>query len=287
MTLHFLVVEGNTTPARAAYKDGFGQMPSESYAATVATIAGDVRCDIAFPADEGANLPDAVGIGDYDGVFVTGSALNIWKMEAASLRQIDLMRAIYSAGVPAFGSCWGLQLGTVAAGGDVGPNALGRELGFARDIALTDKGRTHPLLAGRPAAFTAPAIHLDIVVTPPADAIVLAGNALTPVQAAEIRSGQGTFWGVQYHPEFSLKELGSIIHRNPAGLAREGFGRDAADLAAYADDLLLLHDDPSRGDLAWRFGIDAQVLDADLRTVEIANFIAHKVRPEKSRRGRA
>lgn len=287
MTLHFLVVEGNTAPARAAYKAGLGQAPSESYAATVAAIAGDARCDIAFPADEGANLPDAAGIGDYDGVFVTGSALNIWQMESASLRQIDLMRTVYRSGVPSFGSCWGLQLGTVAAGGDVGPNAKGREMGFARDICVTDAGRSHPLLAGRPGAFTAPAIHLDVVVTPPADTVILASNALTPVQAAEIRSGGGTFWGVQYHPEFSLEELGSIIARQAGRLAEEGFGRCPQDLSSYADDLLALHADPGRADLAWRLGIDGQVLEPALRTLEIANFIARLVRPHASRRGRA
>ena len=36
-------------------------MPSESYAAVLQDIEPDAVCDLAFPADEGANLPDAVG----------------------------------------------------------------------------------------------------------------------------------------------------------------------------------------------------------------------------------
>ena len=34
---------------------------------------------------------------------------------------------------------------------------------------------------------------------------VLARNVDTPVEAAEIRHGNGVFWGVQYHPEFKSR----------------------------------------------------------------------------------
>jgi GMP synthase (glutamine-hydrolysing) len=40
-------------------------------------------------------------------------------------------------------------------------------------------------------------------------------------------------------------------------------------------------------DLAWRFGLDKQVLDTDKRLTEIRNFITSRVKPMKSARGRA
>ena len=40
-------------------------------------------------------------------------------------------------------------------------------------------------------------------------------------------------------------------------------------------------------DLAWRFGLDRQVLDTDTRLTEIRNFINLRVKPAKSARGRA
>ena len=79
------------------------------------------------------------------------------------------MRAVYASGTPAFGSCWGIQIGAVAAGGDVQRNPKGREIGFARRIVPTRgrRGRTRCSPAG-PAAYDAPAIHLDTVAAAPA-----------------------------------------------------------------------------------------------------------------------
>jgi GMP synthase (glutamine-hydrolysing) len=135
--------------------------------------------------------------------------------------------------------------------------------------------------------FDAPAVHLDIVGTLPADCTVLASNDLTPVQAAEIRHDGGVFWGVQYHPEFSLAELASILGNLGTIMHEEGFFRTEEEHARYVSDLYALHEDRGRMDLAWRFGLDRQVLDTDTRLTEIRNFINLRVKPAKSARGRA
>jgi GMP synthase (glutamine-hydrolysing) len=287
MGLRFLVVEGNTRGARQAHKEAYGLTLSESYAEVIQGIAQDAVCDIAFPTDEGANLPDAAGLESYDGIVLTGSHLNIYDRTPEILRQIDLMRATFASRTPSFGSCWGLQVAAVAADGDVQKNPLGREVGIARKIAATEAGKGHPLLDGRPAAYDAPAIHLDMVTAVPEGCTVLASNALSPVQAAEIHRDGGTFWGVQYHPEFSLGELAAILSRRTDILVREGFCRTPEEALAYAEDLAALGKDPARFDLAWRHGIDAEVLEPVRRTREIRNFIEHRVRTEKSARGRA
>lgn len=287
MGLRFLVIEGNTRDARLAHKAAFGLMSSESYAAVLQALAPDSICDLAFPADEGANLPDPAGLSSYDGVFLTGSALNLYDGTPPVTRQVDLMRAVYASGTPSFGSCWGIQVGAAAAGGEVRRNPKGREIGFARRIVVTEAGRGHPMLQGRPAAYDAPAIHLDIIATPPSECTVLAANGMSEIQAAEIRAGGGVFWGVQYHPEFSLEELAVILERRLEILVGEGFCDTMEDAASYVADLVALHADPARPDLAWRHGLDAEVLDPLRRTREIRNFIEHRVRPGKSARGRA
>ena len=78
MGLRFLVVEGNTRGARLAHREAYGLTPSESYAEVIQAIERDAVCDIALPADEGANLPDAAGLESYDGIVLTGSHLNIY-----------------------------------------------------------------------------------------------------------------------------------------------------------------------------------------------------------------
>ena len=287
MALRFLVVEGNQREARLAHRAAYGLMPSESYAALLHEIEPGSACDLAFPADEGAKLPGPEGLESYDGVVLTGSALNVYDATPAVTRQIDVMRAVYASGTPAFRSCWGVQIGPAAAGGDVRQNPSGLEIGFARRLVPTDAGRGHPMLAGRPAAYEAPAIHGATITAAPDDCTVLASNAMSEIQAAEIRCEGGTFWGVQYHPEFSLAELAVILERRAEILVAEGFCETLEDAASYVADLRALHAEPRRRDLAWRHGLDAEVLDPERRTREIRNFLARRVKPLKSARGRA
>ena len=221
--LHFLILEGNTAEGRKRYAASSGAEPSAIYAGVMQNLAPSCICDIAYPADADTNLPNSAGLADYDGVIITGSALNIEKREPESLRQIELARAVFAAGVPFFGSCWGLQVATVAAGGDVRRNPAGREVGIARAIRVSASGATHPLLEGRTPLYEALATHEDYVATPAPGMAILAGNAHTPVQAAEIRHDGGTFWGVQYHPEFTLGELAGILERLTPKMLDEGF----------------------------------------------------------------
>lgn len=285
--LRILVVDGNTRDQRESHRLGYGTTPSEAYAEVLRGISPGLVTDICLPADGGANLPDGAGLASYDGIFLTGSALHIYRLEPAVTRQIDLMRAIYASGTPCFGSCWGIQIGAVAAGGSVLANPNGREVGFARRITVSEAGRSHPLLAGRPPCFDAPAIHLDSIVRPPVDATILASNAMSPVQAAEFRQDGGSFWGVQYHPEFPLAQVASILSRMVPILIEEGFRRDEAAAQGWLDELRALDAAPARQDLAWAHGLDAEVLDPHRRVTELRNFIEARVKPQVSLRGRA
>ncbi|MGJ4915460.1 type 1 glutamine amidotransferase [Bradyrhizobium sp. HKCCYLRH2060] len=269
--LRLLVLEGNSLDGRRRWAEIAGATPSESYADVLRALAPEAAIDIATPADADARLPQPIEA--YQGIVITGSALNIYQREPESLRQIELVRTVFARGVPMFGSCWGLQLASVAAGGEVSLNPAGREVGFARKIALTEAGRDHPMHAARGAVFDAPAIHSDIVTRLPPDATVTARNAMSEVQAAEIRSGRGRFWGVQYHPEFSLQDIAWVIRRIGRPLVEEGFFADPAELERYAADLATLHHDRARRDILWRLGLDQDVANDRVRQAEISNWI--------------
>lgn len=287
MSLRLLVVEGNTAADRARHAASRGATPSEAYAEVLRELAPDAVCDIAFPADPGANLPDAGGLEGYDGVALTGSSLNLYDMTPEIRSQIDLARQIFASGTPVFGSCWGLQVLTTAAGGVVRRNPKGREMGFARKIVPNEVGRAHPMLAGRPIAFDAPAVHQDEVETMAPGTTLLASNGMSEVQAVEIRVGEGLAWAVQYHPEFSLAEVAAIGGALGPRLVDEGFFEDMEALSRWRADLEALDADPSHQPAAWRHGFDEQLLDTSRRRTEIANWLATVVRPAKSRRGRA
>src|SRR5439155_3824199 len=146
---------------------GFG-IPSNFslFAAAVQLHDSGVRCTPVNIAD-GEALPFGTTVSDFDGVMFPGSPLHIYDPMPCVTRQIDFARAAFAAGVPVWGSCWGLQLATVALGGAVRRNPRGRELPIARAITLTEAGRVHPLLASRPPIFDALCSHIDEIETLP------------------------------------------------------------------------------------------------------------------------
>lgn len=287
MSLRILVVEGNTATDRSRHAASRGATPSQAYADVLKELAPEAVVDICFPADPGANLPDAGGLEGYDGVALTGSSLNIYDMSPEIRSQIDLARQVFASGTPVFGSCWGLQVLTTAAGGVVRRNPKGREMGFARKIVPNDVGRSHPMLAGRPIAFDAPAVHQDEVETMAPGTTLLASNAMSEVQAVEIRVGEAVAWAVQYHPEFSLAEVAAIGGAIGPRLVEEGFFEDMDALARWRSDLDALDADPANTPVAWRHGLDVEMLDTGRRRTEITNWLTAMVKPTKSARGRA
>ncbi len=271
--LRFLVAESEPPQARKTRRESVGRSSGETYIDTLRALASEAVCHRVKPADRGASLARGADLQSYDAVFVTGSPLHLYQDTPETRREVDLMRAVFDAGVPAFGSCAGLQVATVAAGGTVRPCRRGREAGFARRITLTEAGRRHPLLAGRPAAFDAPAFHTDEVETLPEGGTLLAFNAVTDAQAVEIRHGAGVFWGVQYHPEIDLFEVAGALRRQCDDLVGESYVSNSEELERYASAIEALHQAPDRRDLAWLLGLDEQVTNADSRLTELRNFL--------------
>lgn len=284
----FLVAESETAPDREKRRDSTGRSSGESYVATLRILVPDARCELVRPVESGSGARAHHDLSDYDAVFLTGSPMHVYKDTPEVRRQLEFMRAVFASATPSFGSCAGLQVAVAAAGGTVRENRRGHEVGFARGITLTEAGRSHPLVAGRPAVFDAPAIHSDEVEALPSDgATLLATNRVTRVQAAEVRFGDGVFWGVQYHPELPLPEIADALRRQRDDIIEQGLARSEADVEVQASLIEALGREPDRRDLAWRLGVDEQVADPTLRQTELRNFVEHLVLPTKSRRGRA
>jgi GMP synthase (glutamine-hydrolysing) len=244
--------------------------------------APDVECTTVNIAD-GEDLPFGTDIDSFDAVVFTGSPLHIYDSSPAVTQQIEFARAAFATSTPVWGSCWGLQLATVALGGSVRRNPKGRELGIARRIILTGSGRSHPILADRPIAYDALCSHLDEVDVPPEGADVLAGNGISEVQAMAVPTpGGGEFLGAQYHPEHDLTMSAALIQMRPEVLVAEGLAKDSGAACALADDYRALHADPDRHDLRWRYGLDAQILDPRCRTADIGRWL-HRSVLERSR----
>ena len=281
-----LVIEGNSPQTMADHIAAGGLPASKGYSDLLRELLPGAAVDICYPGDPAASLPDGESLEGYDGIAITGSALHVYAGGDEVMRQVDLVRAALGTGTPVFGSCWGLQVITAAAGGSVRKNPKGREIGFGRGIRLTEAGRKHPMYVGKIEVFNAPTVHLDEVEAVAPGTVILATNAMSSVQAAEIRTNGSVAWAVQYHPEYPLRELAAIVRRIGTRLIGEGFFAGEDDMISFARDLDALDRDPECKRLSWRHGISRNVLDKKLRVSEVANWVELQVLPMRVKRGR-
>ncbi|MGB6605414.1 MAG: type 1 glutamine amidotransferase [Steroidobacteraceae bacterium] len=275
-----LVIDGNRAATRAQQVAAGGQSSGEGYAQVLQSLA-PVSCDIVRPADGEVRLPAALA--SYDGVAITGSALNVYDGGPHIERQVELAREVFVAGVPFFGSCWGMQVAVTAAGGRVRRNPLGREFGFARRIGLREAGRRHPMFRGKPAVFEALTVHRDDIEQLPDGVVVLASSDMG-LQAIELQHAAGTFWGVQYHPEYSFSELAATALRYGATLIEEQLFADRAELEMFVADLRTLMRDPRDRRLTWKHGLGAGLQEQACKLAELSNWLELRVLPHARQR---
>ena len=83
-----------------------------------------------------------------------------------------------------------------------------------------------------------------------------------------------------------LAEVAAALRRQASDLVETGLARTEAEVEGQAALVDALAADPSRRDLAWRLGLDAELIDRAKRTTEIRNFLEHLVAPTRAARGR-
>ena len=246
--------------------------------------APKAHIDVLYIADLGTSLPTGANILSYDAYVWTGSDLTIYHHDDPRVtRQIEFSRAIYEAGPPQFGSCWGVQMAAVAAGGEVKKNPRGREWGITGVLRQTEAGRQSLLLKGKPERFKGFIMHLDEVTRIPPGGELLVEGDHTHVQALAVKHGKGTFWATQYHPEYTLIDMAQLIGARARPLVKEGFFEREEDVHAYVAKLKALAADPSNQTLRRELGIGDDILDDGIRQQELRNWIDYLVIPSLRR----
>lgn len=251
---HILVVDSDPAEINAMLRARRGTGTGENYAAALQACRDDAHITIVAPYDGDALPP----LERFDGVAFTGSMVD-WDTEDARAAPLaDAMRQVFDRGLPTLGSCNGMQLAASVLGGRSAASPNGREDGLARDIQLTEAGRTHPFLQGRTDGYAAPCVHRDEVTQLPQGAVLLAGNAHSGVQAMAYEQGGITFWGVQYHPELDPADLGPSLGRRGMIPAEE-----AAAMAAVEKD----------AGAAQALGVRADDMTPARRMTELRNWL--------------
>lgn len=272
-----LLMEGNPAALRERAIARGLRMLSGIYAEAIHAHFPDIEIDVVYTADPDPTFPEGRNFADYDGFVASGSSLHAYDEEPAVTAQIDMLKAAAEAGLPILGSCWGLQIAAVAAGGEVRYNPKGREVGISRKIAANGAGRSHPMLAGRGAVFDAPCIHYDEVMRLPEDATLLASNEHSAIQAAVIPLGNSEVWAVQYHPEFDLAHMAALYGLYADDMIAQGFFADQVQLDDYRAKIEALVANPDDSALRWQLGIDDDILDDRRRRAEIIAWVETKI----------
>ena len=278
--LSFLIIDGYAKASRDDLNAAGMQLASKLYGDMLQRNLPEANYDVVLPSDPGVEIPTEKDLEKYSGILWTGCNLCIFDEQNPSVaKQIELAKRCYEVGIPSFGSCWGLQVSVVAAGGKVAPNPKGKEMGIARKIKLTPEGEKHPLFNGKPPVFEAYISHDDMVTEIPEGGVILAANDFTPVQALSVTHKKGTFWSVQYHPEYNLHEMACLIVAREEKLIELGFFKEPKELQLLVDKMKALYKEPDRKDLRWQLVIDDDVLSDEIKECEFRNWINELVLP--------
>lgn len=278
--LKFCVINGYPAANRQVLGEAGMKQAHEMYVDFLKAYVPNATIDTLYIADLETPQPTRANIAAYDAWIWTGSNLTIYHHDDARVtRQIELCREIYDVGKPQFGSCWGVQMAAMAAGGEVEKNPKGREWAFARDIHLTDAGKKHPLYHGKPEHFDGFIMHLDIVTKIPQGGTLLASNAHSQVQSLEVKCGKGTFWATQYHPEYTLYEMARLLIARKEPLTKEGFFKAESEVETLASNMIALSKKPETQELRKMLKIGDDILTTQIRQQELRNWVDYLVLP--------
>ncbi|MDU0968832.1 MAG: glutamine-hydrolyzing GMP synthase [Actinomycetaceae bacterium] len=135
-------------------------------------------------------------------IIISGGPSSVYAEGAPSLDP-----AVFSAGVPILGICYGFQLMAQSLGGTVGRTGE-REYGHTPTVI----GAKSVLLEGIPRELSVWMSHGDAVSGAPAGFNVCASTPQTPIAAFE--DTQRRLFGIQWHPEVRHSEYGQKVLEN-------------------------------------------------------------------------
>ena len=204
-----LIIQTGATPL--AIRERHGDFP-EWFRRGLGLKPQQVDC---VRVDTGEALPQPRNVA---AVVITGSGAMVSERLDWSERTADWLRTAADTNLSMLGVCYGHQLLAHAFGGRVDYNPRGREIGTV-DIQCLPAAADDVLFGALPPVFRAHATHLQSVLKPPAEAVVLARSALDDCQA--VRYAQRV-WGVQFHPEFGVAHMRNYLSEREDVVNTEG-----------------------------------------------------------------
>jgi GMP synthase (glutamine-hydrolysing) len=269
--VNILIVDGNELSASDCYTKLGMLTQYEVYKKVLTELSARIiNLTIIHPACSDGYIPLGVGLDDFHGIVWTGSLLNIYDLGPPIERQIDLAKTLLNKKNKIFGSCWGLQVLTTAAGGTIRRNPKGLEAVIADDITLNEHGTNHPMYEKKPKIFSSFCWHYDEVQQLPNNAVVLSSNNLSKVQSLSFSNNNSEVWAVQYHPEFDSKWISGLMSQRKNLLLDEKIFKSSEEFEKLN---LYLSNIKKYDYLKSELTISNTLVEKNIHTAELSNWL--------------
>ena len=207
MSLNILVVEGNNPEDSSVFIKAAKASCSQNLKNLVQKIEPSTDVKIINPSKDNETTEALENMDQYDGIIFTGGAMRINDMTDEIKKHINFASNCFKHGKKILAICWGLQVCSTAAGGQVAPAKNGAHIGIATDVKINDEGKKNLIYKNKKDIFTTPAFNFDEVIELPEGAELLASDSINRVMAIYFKSGQSEIWGVQYHPDYEYWQM--------------------------------------------------------------------------------
>ena len=230
--MHLCILQsGEINPAIAEGLPGYQDM----YSALFAEAAPDVH--LTYIQTRHGEIPS--DIDDFDAYLITGSPRGVYNDDDWIAPLHDFVRAIYRAGKPLIGICFGHQVIANALGGHAEKSSQGWGAGI-RTIPVINPSDIIPADC---TSLDLLYMHQDQVTSLPEGATTLMGDTFCPIAAYSIGDQVLCFQG---HPEFTHPVVKAIID-----LREEEIGTERS--ATAHDSLKKPHDGATVGHILYNF----------------------------------
>src|SRR6056300_524888 len=207
MSLNILIVEGNIPEDSEVFIRAAGASASENLKNLVLKLEPNTNVKIINPGKDEETKEALENISHYHGIIFTGGAMRINDMTDEIKKHINFASNCFKHGKKILAICWGLQVCSTAAGGQVASAKNGAHIGIATDVKINDEGKKNLIYKNKKDIFTTPAFNFDEVIELPKGAKLLASDSINRVMAIYFKSGQSEIWGVQYHPDYEYWQM--------------------------------------------------------------------------------
>ncbi len=207
MSLNILIVEGNISEDSKIFIKAAGASASENLKKLVLKFEPKATIKIVNPVKIQETNKALENIKLYDGIIFTGGALRLNDMTNDIKSHISFASKCFTHNKKILAICWGLQVCSVAAGGQVAPGKRGAHIGIASDVEVNKEGQKNLIYKNKKPVFTTPAFNFDEVIKIPEGAILLSSDKINHIMGLYFKYSNSEIWGLQYHPDYEYYQM--------------------------------------------------------------------------------